>query len=67
MENEQILITYNDGTQFGRFGLFINSTDFRKSINEKSEKTELIRQKRGGGKKKREKSSQSIPLFSTED
>ena len=42
---EQILITYNDGASFGGFGLFINSTEFRKSINEKSEKTELIRQK----------------------
>ena len=42
---EQILITYNDGEQFGGFGLFINSTDFRKSINEKSEKTEQIRAK----------------------
>ena len=42
---EQILITYNDGEQFGGFGLFINSTNFRKSINEKSEKTEQIRQK----------------------
>ena len=42
---EQILITYNDGEQFGGFGLFIKSTDFRKSVNEKSEKTELIRQK----------------------
>lgn len=42
---EQILITYNDGEQFGGFGLFINSTEYRKSISEKSEKTELIHQK----------------------
>lgn len=42
---EQILITYNDGEQFGGFGLFINATDFRESINEKSEETELIRKK----------------------
>ena len=42
---EQILITYNDGVQFGGFGLFINSTEFRKSVNVKSEKTEQIRQK----------------------
>ena len=44
---EQILITYNDGEQFGGFGLFINAGEFRKSINEKSEKTEQIRAKLG--------------------
>ena len=42
---EQILITYNDGEQFGGFGLFINSTGFCKSINEKNGNTEQIRQK----------------------